>query len=342
MTTIASITISMVLYTSTLLVSSSNTWQTAWACLELNAFSILPQISKTKHPRAIEAATKYFLTQATASCMLLFSATANAWQTGSWDITQMHNNWASTMMLIAIAMKVGAAPTHFWLPEVMQGSTLTTALIISTWQKIAPVALMYSTFNHIPPNLAIIIGLLSMVTGGWGGMNQTQLRKMMAYSSITNMGWTVMILPIEPKMSIMNILIYIIMTIPTFMLMKLMLTKTLKDTATSWTTSATGATALMFLLLSTAGLPPLTGLAPKIMILMELINQGLTPAAVLATTASLLNLVFYLRTAYLTTILNPPGSATLTAKWRQKIHSNAVVCTPTATTSIMTTPALVH
>nr|AAG00679.1 NADH dehydrogenase subunit 2 [Sitana ponticeriana] len=326
---------------STILVSSCNTWQMAWVCLELNTFAMLPLISKTNHPRAIEASTKYFLTQAIASSILLFSATTNAWQTGSWDITQTHNNYASTMALFAITMKAGTVPTHFWLPEVMQGSSLTTALIISTWQKIAPVVLMFSMYNHASPNLSLTLGLLSIIFGGWGGMNQTQLRKMMAYSSITNMGWTVLILSSNPKMSMINLFIYIIFTIPIFLLMKLMLTKTLKDMTSTWTTSPTGTTMLALLLLSMAGLPPLTGLIPKLMILSELMNQNLVTLATLVSMASLLNLVFYLRTAYLTTVLNSPGSTTQTSKWRQKISSNAMILVPTALASTPALPTLI-
>nr|AAL68020.1 NADH dehydrogenase subunit 2 [Lyriocephalus scutatus] len=339
------LTIKIITFTSiiisTILVSSSNSWLLAWLSLELNTMAILPLISKTKHPRAIEATTKYFLTQATASCLLLLSSTINAWLTGTWSITQMSNQLPSTIMLIALTMKMGTVPTHFWLPEVMQGTTLKTALLISTWQKIAPIILMYSTSNHTPPNIVLTMGLLSSSFGGWAGMNQTQLRKTLAYSSIANMGWTLLTLTTEPKTSLINIFTYIIITIPVFFLMALTSTKTLQDMTTTWTTSPTASTVLAILLLSTAGLPPLTGFMPKLLILEELVTQSLTPAAITATTASLLSLVFYLRIMYLTTLLNPPCSSTSTTKWRQNTRGTlSIGLTPTAATTLIALPTL--
>nr|AAG00733.1 NADH dehydrogenase subunit 2 [Acanthosaura lepidogaster] len=338
MQTIATSSIIAGIFLSTSLTALSNNWILAWLSLELNTLAILPVISKTKHPRAIEASTKYFLTQAVASCLLLSSSTINSWQTGTWDITQMANKYASAMMFIALTMKAGTVPTHFWLPEVMQGSTLTTATLIATWQKIAPTILMLSTSNLTPTNMALTLGLLSMTFGGWGGMNQTQLRKMMAYSSITNMGWTVVVLTSEPKMSAINVLTYIIIMLPTMSILTLTSTKTLQNMSSSWTTSPIASTTMALLLLSTAGLPPLTGFFPKLLILNELVMQKLTPIATLATMTSLLNLVFYLRTTYLTTLLSPPGSATSTSKWRQKMSKpKTTALTPTA---LMTPPAL--
>nr|ABB99453.1 NADH dehydrogenase subunit 2 [Calotes htunwini]ABB99456.1 NADH dehydrogenase subunit 2 [Calotes htunwini] len=327
---------------STILATTSNNWMLAWLSLELNTLCILPVISKTKHPRATEAATKYFLTQATASCLLLLAGISNTWLTGTWDITQMSNKLTSTIMLIALTMKLGTVPTHFWLPEVLQGSTLLTALLISTWQKIAPMSLLFLMSNNTQPTFTLILGLLSTAFGGWGGMNQTQLRKMMAYSSIANMGWTIIILTHEPKASMINIFTYIALTTPTFLLMAFSSTKTLKNVTTMWSTSPLTATTLALLLLSTAGLPPLTGFLPKLIIMNELVTQNLTPLAMLVMMTSLLSLTFYLRTTYLTTLLSPPTSLTSTTKWRQKTSKNkAMILLPTATALTLMMPALV-
>nr|AAL67603.1 NADH dehydrogenase subunit 2 [Ceratophora karu] len=326
---------------STILVASSNNWLLAWLSLELNTLAILPIISKTKHQRAIEATTKYFLTQTTASCLLLLSSTINAWQTGMWNILQISNELSAITMLIALTMKLGTAPIHFWLPEVMQGTTLKTALLITTWQKIAPITLMFSTSNHLPSNITLVMALLSIYIGGWAGMNQTQLRKTMAYSSIVNTGWTLLTLTTEPKTSLINIFMYMIITIPMFFLMASTSTKTLQNMATTWTSSPTASTTLAILLLSTAGLPPLTGFLPKLLILDELVTQNLVPMAAMATSSSLLSLVFYLRITYLTTLLNPPCSSTSTTKWRQNITGTKTISlVPLATTTLTALPTL--
>nr|AAL60117.1 NADH dehydrogenase subunit 2 [Draco boschmai] len=338
-------TATLMLYLSitmgTTITLSSHHWLTAWMGLEMNSLAILPIISNTKHPRANEAATKYFLTQAVASCLLLFSSMINAWQTGTWDILQMTDKWASAIMILALAMKMGTAPLHFWLPEVMHGSTMYTAMLISTWQKIAPMTLLYLMSNHTQPVITLTLGLLSTTIGGWGGINQTQLRKMLAYSSISNLGWAMMIVSFEPNMFTINILIYILMTIPTFTILATTATKTLQNLSASWTTSPVGTTMLMMLFLSIAGLPPLTGFMPKLLILNELVTQTLTPLATITAMTSLLNLVFYLRTVYMTTLLNSPDSATASMKWRSSTQNPSLtMLTPTASFSTSALPNL--
>nr|AJA04785.1 NADH dehydrogenase subunit 2 [Phrynocephalus przewalskii] len=300
----------------TIMTMSSSNWLMAWIGLELNMLAILPIISKPKTTRASEATTKYFLTQAIASAMMLLSSTINVWQTGSWNILELKNKFSTTIMALSLMMKMGAAPIHFWLPEVLQGTTLQTALLITTWQKIAPVTLMYMISNNIQPTILVSAGILSMIIGGLGGINQTQLRKMMAYSSINNLGWTITIMAFSPNMALMNICTYIIMTTPIFLMMTNMSTKTLQNLSTTWTTSMTMTLSIALLMLSTSGLPPFTGFMPKMLILNELISQKLTTLATLAIMTSLISLLFYLRIAYLIMMLTPPTTTPSSPKWR--------------------------
>nr|AAN15834.1 NADH dehydrogenase subunit 2 [Diporiphora arnhemica] len=325
----------------TLTVTSANHWLTAWLGLELNMISIIPMIAKQKHPRATEAATKYFLTQAIASVLMLFSSSLNAWQTGSWDITQLNNKLSCTLIILALAMKMGAAPTHFWLPEVMQGSTLTMALLITTWQKIAPITLLYTISNHIH-TITLTIGLLSILAGGWGGFNQTQIRKMMAYSSIAHLGWTMTVISIMPNIALMNIIIYMTMSTPFFLLLMNTSSKTLQTLTTTWTYTPTTTIILMLLLLSMAGLPPLTGFTPKLIILDTLVTHKLTLMATTMALLSLLSLTFYLRTTYLLTSTASPTTTQSTTLWRLKPHQNQLTTTltPIALFNITILPAL--
>nr|AAL78778.1 NADH dehydrogenase subunit 2 [Rankinia diemensis] len=326
----------------TLTVTSANHWLTAWLGLELNMISILPVITKQKHPRATEAATKYFLTQATASALILFASTLNAWQTGSWDITQLNNKLSCILMISALTMKIGAAPAHFWLPEVMQGSTLTTTLLITTWQKIAPITLLYMISNHTQPNITLFIGLLSILVGGWGGFNQTQLRKMMAYSSIAHLGWTMTVISLTPNIALTNIIIYMTISTPFFLLLTTTSSKTLQALSTTWTHTPTTTIILMLLLLSMAGLPPLTGFTPKLLILDNLVMHKLTLTAATMALLSLLSLTFYLRTTYLLASTASPTTTQSATLWRLKSHQNQLTTTlvPIALFNIMILPAL--
>nr|AAL90537.1 NADH dehydrogenase subunit 2 [Trioceros hoehnelii] len=300
----------------TIITASSHHWLMAWAGLELNMLSILAIIMKPKHPRAAEAAIKYFLTQTIASAMMLFSGTINAIQTGQWDISQLTDKYACTILLMAMTMKIGAAPIFFWLPEVMQGSTTMTALIIASWQKIAPISILFMTYNHLPPKITMIIGITSTMIGGWGSINQTQLRKLMAYSSISNIGWTMMIFTISPHTAVLNIIIYMMMLIPTFTFIKKMSLKTLQDSTTTWTSSPMTSIMLTLMLLSLSGLPPMTGFTPKLLILNELVTQNLTPIATMMAMTSLISLFFYTRMTYITTMTTPPITTLMMTKWR--------------------------
>nr|AER92665.1 NADH dehydrogenase subunit 2 [Brookesia ebenaui] len=323
----------------TVITASSHHWLMAWTGLELNMLAILVIIMQPKHPRAAEASIKYFLVQTIASAVMLFSGTLNAMQTGHWDISQLTNKYASTMLMLAMLMKIGAAPTYFWLPEVMQGTTMKTALIIATWQKIAPITLLFVTFNNMPQKIMILLGMVSIIIGGLGGINQTQLRKLMAYSSLANLGWTIVIFSMFPNTAMLNITIYIIMLIPTFFLMEKMMLKTLQDMTTAWTTTTTANIMLTLMFLSLGGLPPLTGFAPKLLILNELVTQNLTPIATTMAVMSLLNLFFYMRTTYIMTMTTPPASTTTTAKWRHKPHFHKML-PALITTSLMSVPLI--
>nr|AAL90498.1 NADH dehydrogenase subunit 2 [Calumma hilleniusi] len=308
------VTLNLIL--GTIITASSHHWLMAWTGLELNMLSMLVIIVKPKNPRAAEAAIKYFLIQTIASTLMLFSSTINTIQTGHWDMSQMTDKYACTVLLLAMTMKIGAAPIYFWLPEVMQGTTTMTALIIASWQKIAPITILFMTHNNMPPKIMMTIGIMSTIIGGWGSINQTQLRKLMAYSSITNLGWTMIIFTTSPHTAALNIIIYMIMLIPSFMLIKNMSMKTLRDSTTTWTTSPMANTLLTLMLLSLSGLPPLTGFTPKLLILNELILQNLTPTAAMMAMASLISLFFYVRTTYVTTMTTPPILSPTTMKWR--------------------------
>nr|QGZ05017.1 NADH dehydrogenase subunit 2 [Phrynocephalus forsythii] len=330
--TITALSIAM----GTIMTMSSSNWLMAWIGLELNMLAILPIISKPKTTRASEATIKYFLTQAIASAMMLLSSTANAWQTGSWDILELKNKFSTTIMALSLMMKMGAAPVHFWLPEVLQGTTLQTALLITTWQKLAPITLMYMISNNIQPTLLASAGILSMIVGGLGGINQTQLRKTMAYSSINNLGWTIMIMALAPNLAIMNISIYIIMTIPIFLMMTNASTKTLQNLTTTWTTSTTMTLSIALLMLSISGLPPFTGFMPKMLVLNELITQKLTMLATLAIMTSLISLLFYLRIAYLIMMLTSPMTTSSSTKWRTQNQNSQLMTMMTPTALFMT------
>nr|AHC03939.1 NADH dehydrogenase subunit 2 [Sturnella loyca] len=316
---------------------SSNHWIMAWTGLEINTLAILPLISKSHHPRAIEAATKYFLTQAAASALVLFSSMTNAWHTGQWDITQLTHPTSCFILTSAIAMKLGLVPFHFWFPEVLQGSPLTTGLLLSTIMKLPPITLLYMTSPSLNPALLTTLAILSTALGGWMGLNQTQIRKILAFSSISHLGWMSIIIIYNPKLTLLNFYLYAMMTATIFLTLNTIKVLKLSTLMTTWTKIPSLNAMLLLTLLSLAGLPPLTGFLPKWLIIQELTKQDMAPAATLISLLSLLSLFFYLRLAYCTTITLPPHTTNHMKQWRTN-KSTSIAIAILTTMSVMLLP----
>nr|AIY69323.1 NADH dehydrogenase subunit 2 [Symposiachrus verticalis]AIY69346.1 NADH dehydrogenase subunit 2 [Symposiachrus verticalis] len=316
---------------------SSNHWVMAWTGLEINTLAVLPLISKSHHPRAIEAATKYFLVQAAASALVLFSSMTNAWYTGQWDITQLTHPTSCLILTAAISMKLGLVPFHFWFPEVLQGSSLTTGLLLSTAMKFPPMTLLYMTSHSLNPTLLTTMAILSTALGGWMGLNQTQIRKIMAFSSISHLGWMAIIIIYNPKLTLLNFYLYTLMTAAVFLTFNSMKVLKLSTLMTSWTKTPSLSTILLLALLSLAGLPPLTGFLPKWLIIQELTKQDMAPTAIIISLLSLLGLFFYLRLAYCATITLPPHTTNHMKLWHTSKPVNVSVAILT-TLSIVLLP----
>nr|NP_443477.1 NADH dehydrogenase subunit 2 [Ijimaia dofleini]BAB70002.1 NADH dehydrogenase subunit 2 [Ijimaia dofleini] len=299
----------------TTLTFASSHWLLAWMGLEINTLAIIPLMAQNHHPRSVEATTKYFLTQATAATVILFASTTNAWITGGWNLQEISSPLTMTMITMALALKLGLAPMHFWLPEVLQGLDLTTGVILSTWQKLAPFALMLQ-LNNTNPTLMVTLGLMSTIVGGWGGLNQTQTRKILAYSSIAHLGWMILVLQFSPSLTMLALALYLIMTSAMFLTLKLTSSLNINSLACSWTNTPALTALTPLILLSLGGLPPLSGFLSKWMILTELAKQNLPLTATIAAMTALLSLYFYLRLSYAMALTTSPTTLSHTAPWR--------------------------
>nr|QOE76326.1 NADH dehydrogenase subunit 2 [Stenocephalemys sokolovi]QOE76339.1 NADH dehydrogenase subunit 2 [Stenocephalemys sokolovi] len=295
------ITMTMIYFTifmGPIITMSSSNLLLMWVGLELSLLAMVPLLINKKNPRSTEAATKYFITQATASMIILLAIILNYKQLGTWMFQQQTNNLILTMTLISLSMKLGLAPFHYWLPEVTQGIELHTGLILLTWQKIAPLSILSQIYNLINPTITMILAILSIFMGAWGGLNQTQMRKIMAYSSIAHMGWMLAIITFNPSLTLLNLLIYIILTIPMFMMLKLNSSTTMNSISLLWNKTPTTLTMMSIILLSLGGLPPLTGFLPKWIIITELLKNNCIILTTMMAMMALLNLFFYTRLIY--------------------------------------------
>nr|ATB18223.1 NADH dehydrogenase subunit 2 [Proechimys goeldii hyleae] len=331
-------TIYTTLFMGTLVTLISSHWLLMWIGLELSMMSIIPILMNKTNPRSTEAATKYFLTQATASMILLMSIIMTMMYSGQWSIIHSNNPIISLTLTLSLIMKLGLAPFHFWVTEVTQGTSLMSGMILLTWQKIAPLSILMQTSPMINQPLIISSALTSTLLGGWGGLNQTQLRKIMAYSSIAHMGWMLVVMNFMPSISLFNLMLYIMLTISLFTAFHTNNNLTTLSLSHVWSTAPPTIIIILLNLLSLGGLPPLMGFTPKWMIIQELMKNNNIMISVLMTMAALLSLYFYIRLTYSTTLTLFPTTNNTKNKWYLHSKKMTMILTPMTTLSTMTLP----
>nr|AKP94197.1 NADH dehydrogenase subunit 2 [Sciurotamias davidianus] len=304
------------LFSGTLITLFSSHWLLIWVGLEMSMLAIIPILINKANPRSTEAACKYFLIQATASMILMMGAIINFTNTSQWTTPNSHNTIPSFMFTIALSMKMGLAPFHFWVPEVTQGIPLMSGLILLTWQKIAPISIMIQISPSINSPVMMIMAILSILLGGWGGLNQTQLRKILAYSSIAHMGWMMAIITFNPTLTLLNLIIYIMLTFNMFMMLFYNKKTTSISLSSLWNKSPLMTLMTLTVLLSLGGLPPLTGFTPKWIIIKELVSNNNIIMPTLMAVLALLNLFFYMRIVYSTSLTLFPSTNNIKMKWQ--------------------------
>ncbi|YP_009538417.1 NADH dehydrogenase subunit 2 (mitochondrion) [Peromyscus maniculatus bairdii] len=309
-----------------------------WIGLEMNLLAIIPMMTKNTNPRSTEAATKYFLTQATASMIFLLSIILNYKQLGVWTLQPQTNNQITTLMFISLAIKMGLAPFHAWLPEVTQGIPMQTGMILLTWQKMAPMSILFQMYEMTNPMILMTSAILSVLIGAWNGLNQTQTRKIMAYSSISHMGWMIAVLPFNPSLTMLNLLIYISLTVPTFIMLKHNSSNNINSLSLMWSKTPMMLPTISLILLSTGGLPPLTGFLPKWAIISELLKNNNIMLATLMAMTALINLFFYTRLIYSTTLTTFPTNNNSKMSLHHTNHKNNFILPSMAILSTMTLP----
>lgn len=151
-------------------------WFLGWLRLEFSLLGFLPLFSLNS--AVLESLVKYFIAQAAGSALFLLSFFATTLQYSG-----------SALALLGLRLKLGLFPFYFWVPIVMISLPWFGCFLIGRIQKIPPMVLLCTTIIEI--NAAILIGLASILIGGIMGVNQTRLRRAIAYSSVSHTGWIV-------------------------------------------------------------------------------------------------------------------------------------------------------
>nr|YP_010397331.1 NADH dehydrogenase subunit 2 [Gametis jucunda]UQJ77438.1 NADH dehydrogenase subunit 2 [Gametis jucunda] len=283
----------------TLISISSYSWMGMWMGLEINLLSIIPLMSSTKNMMASEAALKYFITQAMASTILLFSIIMSSLYF-SYDLN--YNLYFSLIFNTSLLTKMGAAPFHFWFPEVMEGLNWINCIIMLTWQKIAPMILiMYSNKTTL---YFIMVIVMSMLISGIMGMNQTSLRKILAYSSINHIGWMIGAIMLSPTIWSYYFMIYCIISINIIVIFWKLNIFYINQLYISLNSNPLVKFFFMMNFLSLGGLPPFLGFMPKWLLINSLIQTNFYFLAFLMTIMTLITLYFYMRITFATLLIS--------------------------------------
>nr|ADW41338.1 NADH dehydrogenase subunit 2 [Drosophila robusta] len=289
----------MMMIIGTLITVTSNSWLAAWMGLEINLLSFIPLMSDSNNFKSTEASLKYFLTQALASTVLLFSVILLMLNNNLNEI--MNESYISMMILSTLLLKSGAAPFHFWFPNLMEGLTWMNALLLLTWQKIAPLMLI-SYLNS--KNFLMVSVILSVIIGAIGGLNQTSLRKLMAFSSINHLGWMLSALMMNESTWLIYFSFYSFLSFVLIFMFNIFKCFHLNQLFSWFTQSKTIKFTLFMNFLSLGGLPPFLGFLPKWIVIQQLTFFNQYFQLVILLTSTLITLFFYLRICYSAFMLN--------------------------------------
>jgi NADH-quinone oxidoreductase subunit N len=308
-----------------MMVSSGNL-MSLYMGLELQSLSLYVVASfRRDSVKSTEAGMKYFVLGALSSGLLLYGASLVYGYTGSTDfatIIQAAGHGGSIGLMIGLvlviaglAFKVSAVPFHMWTPDVYEGSPTPVTAFFATAPKVAAMALfarvMHDAFGNAKADwqqVIVLISFLSMFLGAVAAIGQTNIKRLMAYSSIAHMGYALMGLAAGTAYGVeamlMYMTFYVIMNIGTFAFIMTMEKDGQPVTDISSLnllakTKPGKALAVMVLMVSLAGIPGTIGFFGKLYVLQAAYGAGLLWLAIAGVIASVIGAYYYLRIIYL-------------------------------------------
>nr|AGO28117.1 NADH dehydrogenase subunit 2 [Polytoxus fuscovittatus] len=249
----------MLMITGTMMVMSTNKWIIMWVGLEMNMMGFIPMLHKMKNIYSSESMIIYFSIQSMGSLIMLITIMMSS-----------NYNFFNNIIMMGIMIKLGSAPFHFWLPEMMNKMNWKESLILMTWQKLAP--LMTLTQLNFNPQM-FIFTILNVTMGVLGSIGQTSIYKIMAYSSINHLGWMIMSITYSQNLWINYMMIYTMNLIPIMYMMNINSIKYINQ-FNMMKMSMTQKLTIIFLMISLGGMPPMIGFYPKWLIVKEMMENN--------------------------------------------------------------------
>ena len=296
--------------------------------LSLSLYSIIAFNKKSIY--SSEAAVKYYILGAMSSGFLLFGISLIYGLTGSLlydeiyqqinllnlsnidqDIRVLGLIFSLTFIFISLAFKFGAAPFHMWIPDVYHGSLITTTLLLSTVPKIAIFIILIKLLGLVFSGLAIfwsdilqILAVLSIIIGNITAIAQTNIKRMLAYSTIANIGFILLALSIGSfdsfVASMFYVLTYIMTTILAFGLLSELFSnkkaiEEIKDLSGLAKSNPVVAFMIMTIMLSYVGIPPFLGFHAKLFVIQSLVQSSNILLSIFAVIMTVIGSYYYLR-----------------------------------------------
>nr|YP_009730163.1 NADH dehydrogenase subunit 2 [Amphiura sinicola]QHT54219.1 NADH dehydrogenase subunit 2 [Amphiura sinicola] len=288
----------MSLVMSVLTAFFSNSWILVWALIELVTVILVSLISTSFTPRTVESVAKYYIINAVASIILLSGILIRYFVSGSLLIFSSYSGISYFLIILGLLIKIAVFPNPFWFIEVISGIGLLRGFYVLIISKIIP---LYLFINLVLPNEIFLwgSGLSAVLLGSIYGLNQTNIRKLIALSSVAHLGWLIVGLPnLSLLECLLIILIYLIMIFPLLWVVGLFEVEDLKSISQCYF----GPPFLLIIvisLLSLGGFPPTLGFIYKLYIFIGLVNEGAFLVSLILIIMSVVSLVFYMRLCFL-------------------------------------------
>nr|APX39313.1 NADH dehydrogenase subunit 2 [Longitarsus dorsalis] len=287
------------LITGTLISTTSYNWFMMWIGLEINLLSIIPLFKSHKNNYPVEATLKYFITQALASTIILFTIIISM---NTMETLSNQNYWLMMIMNSALLTKLGAAPFHYWFPEVMEGLNWMNNLLLLTWQKLAPMILLMYNLNMTIFFSMIII--LSSIISGIYGINQMSLRKILSYSSINHISWMLASTLNLKNIWLIYFLIYSIISMNIIIIFHFFNILFIPQLFLILNKNKMIKLMFIFNFFSLGGLPPFLGFFPKWLVINHLTENQFFTLSMILIMSTLITLFYYIRLTFSSLTLN--------------------------------------
>jgi proton-translocating NADH-quinone oxidoreductase chain N len=254
-----------------------------------------------------EASLKYLILGSLGSGLLLLGIVWIYKETGTIELINIVDNKFGTILIIfALLLKVAAAPFHMWAPDVYEGSPTYITSIFAIYPKLVYIYLIYdlmtntfSSYQNTISEILIIAGLFSIAVGSIAAINQTKLKRMIAYSGIGHTGWILLGLSTANTIGFLGafiyLLIYVVMSVFTFGLILAFNYSKIAELTGFLKAHPLLSSLFSLNLMSMAGVPPLVGFISKVIILYALILSNSYFIAILAISISIIGAFNYIR-----------------------------------------------